>query len=78
MAKSEKSILESSDKDVNSSKEYCKGIETEPRNILSEGTEKSASKVPPFKCDQCSLQGNSYKRVKHHTRLKQKKQQLDD
>ena len=52
MAKSDNSILESSDKDIHPSKESNKGNETEPTNI-SEVTEKSASQVPQFNCDQC-------------------------
>ena len=35
-------------------------------------TEKSAHQVPQFNCDQCIFQGASCKKVKHHTRLKQK------
>ena len=55
MAKSDNSILESSGEDVNPSKESNEGSETEPTNI-SEVTEKSASQVPQFNCDQCSIQ----------------------
>ena len=76
MAKSDNSILESSGEDVNPSKESNEGSETEPTNI-SEVTEKSASQVPQFNCDQCIFQGASYKEVKHHTRMKQKIHQLD-
>ena len=61
-----KSILESSDEDVHSSKESNKGSETEPTTI-SEVTEKSASRVPQFTCDQCIFHGSFYKEVKHHT-----------
>ena len=46
MAKSDKSILESYDKDVHPSKESDKGRETEPTNISSEVTEKSSSQTP--------------------------------
>ena len=76
MAKSNKSILESSDKDVHPSKESNKGSLIEPTNI-SEVTEKSASQVPQFNCDQCIFQGASCKEVKHHTRLRQKIHHLD-
>ena len=76
MAKSDNSILESSDKNVHPSKVLNKGNETEPTNI-SEVTEKFASQVPQFKCDQIILQGDSYKEVKHCTRMKQKIHKLD-
>ena len=34
-------------------------------------TERSSYQTPQFKCDMCSIQGASYKGVKHHTRMKQ-------
>ena len=53
--KSDNTILESSEEDVHPSKESNKCRETEPKN-LSELTEKSASQVPQFNCDQYILQ----------------------
>ena len=77
MAKSNKSVLESSDKDVHPSKESNKGSETEHTNISYEVTERSSYQTPQFKCDMCSIQGASYKGVKHHTRMKQKNNWMD-
>ena len=74
--KSDNFILESSDKDVHPSKESNKCSETEPTNI-SEVTEKSASQVPQFNCDQCIFQGASYKEVKHHNRIEQEINQFN-
>ena len=76
MAKSDKSTLESSDKDVHLSKVSNKGSETEQTNI-PEVTEKSAYQVPQFNCDQCIFQGASCKEVNHHTRMRQKIHHLD-
>ena len=71
VAKLDNSILESSDKDIHPSKDSNKGSETEPTNIY-EVTEKFGHQVPQFNCDQCIFQGASCKKVKHHTRLRQK------
>ena len=76
MAKLDSSILESSDKDVNPSKDSNKVIETESTNI-SEVTDKSGHQVPQFNCDPCFFQGASCKEVKHHTRLRQNIHHLD-
>ena len=73
--KSDNSFLESSDKDVHPRKESNKCSETEPTNI-SEVTEKSAPQHQ-FNCDQCIFQWASYKDVMHHTRIKQKINQMD-
>lgn len=40
-------------------------------------TERSSYQTPQFKCDMCSIQGASYKGVKHHTRMKQKNNWMD-
>ena len=40
-------------------------------------TERSSYQTPQFKCDMCSIQGASYKVVKHHTRMKQKNNWMD-
>ena len=77
VSKSDKSIQESSDKDVHPSNDSDKRSETEHTNILSEVTEKSASQAAKFKCDQCSFKGASDKGVKQRTRIKHKIPQPD-
>ena len=40
-------------------------------------TEKSSSKTPQFKFDQCSIIGASYKGLKYHTKMKRKINWID-
>ena len=77
VSKSDKSIQESSVKDVHPSNDSDKCSETEHRNKLSEVTEKSASQAAKFKCDRCSFQGPSDKGVKQRTRIEHKIQETD-
>ena len=64
-------------KDIHPSNYSDKRSETEHTNILSEGTEKSASQTPKFKCDLCSFQRASDKGVKQRTGIKHKIPQPD-